>query len=237
MAWIIQPGFLRDIFKGTVTAIVKEKVAFALHAPGSALHEHAAKLAEFFIAAEFGQLVHVDMNIARDKQIDVPIAIVVAPGCSQAQSTARDSGLFRDIFEFAVAQIVVEDVAAITSYVNVRKTIVVVVGNGNSHSPALTRESGLLGDVGELEICVLMIEGDHRVAALFPVAIHVRAVDGDDVEFAVVVAIDQTDSSAHRLDDVALIRGRDVGDSEAGLRADVLKARQSLRRRGCLRDM
>src|SRR5437660_10669223 len=148
MAWIIHPGFLRDIFKGTVTAIVKEKVAFALHAPGPALHEHAAKLAEVLIAAEFGQLVHVDMNIARDKQLDVPIAIVVAPGCSQAQSTARDSGLFRDIFEFAVAQIVVEDVAAITSYVNVRMTIVVVVSNGNSHSPALTRDAVLLGGVG-----------------------------------------------------------------------------------------
>jgi hypothetical protein len=67
-----------------------------------------------------------------------------------------------------------------------------------------------------------MIERDHRVAAL-AVALHGGAVHGDDVELAVVVAIDQADASAHGFDDVLFVGGRNVRDGKAGFLRDIFK--------------
>ena len=67
-----------------------------------------------------------------------------------------------------------------------------------------------------------MIERDQRIAALL-VALDGRTVDGDDVEFAVVVAIDQADAAAHGFDNVFFVGRRNVRDGEASLLGDVFK--------------
>ena len=46
-----------------------------------------------------------------------------------------------------------------------------------------------------------MVKRDHRVAALAE-AIYGRAIHRDDVELAVVVAVDQPGAAAHGFDDV-----------------------------------
>src|SRR6266404_6147147 len=43
---IVNAGFLRDLFKGAVAAVVIEQIGFALHTPGPALHWCAFELAE-----------------------------------------------------------------------------------------------------------------------------------------------------------------------------------------------
>src|SRR5258708_6423703 len=78
-----------------------------------------------------------------------------------------------------------------------------------------------------------MVESDHGIATLL-VAVHRGAVDHDDVELAVIVAVNKTDSSAHGFDDVALFGGREVGHSEPGLLCNVLKTRH---RRGRWRGL
>ena len=76
-----------------------------------------------------------------------------------------------------------------------------------------------------------MIERDHRIAAL-AVALHGGTVDGDDVEFAVVVAIDQAHAAAHGFDDVLLVGRRNVRDRKAGLLRDVFELRDGWLRVG-----
>ena len=80
------------------------------------------------------------------------------------------------------------------------------------------------GDVGEFEIRVLMIERDHGIAAL-AVAIDGGTVHRDDVEFAVVIAVDQTGAAAHGFDDVFLFRSGNVGNGQAGFFGHVFKSR------------
>ena len=67
---------------------------------------------------------------------------------------ARDASFFRHIFKLAVAQIVIERVAAVAGDVNILQAVVVVIGHGDAHAPALAREAGGLGDVGELRMIV-----------------------------------------------------------------------------------
>ena len=200
---VVDAGFLGNFFKRAIAAIVKQQVGFAQHAPRAALHRDSLEAAVLLIFAEVGQFVHVEMHVAGDEQVHMAVAVVVAPGRAGAESSRHHSCLIRDIFKLAVAQVVIQRIAAIASYVDIGQTIVVIVGDCDSHAPAFAGESGGLGDVGEFEAVVLVIERDQRIAALL-VAIDGGSVHRDDVEFAVVVAIDQTRAPAHRFDDVAL---------------------------------
>ena len=120
----------------------------------------------------------------------------------------------------------IERIAAIARDVDVGKTIIVVVRDGDAHAPAFASQTRLLRDVGELEIGVLVVERHHGIATLLAVTVDVRTVDHDDVQFAVVVAVDQANAAAHRLDDVALIGRRDVRDRQTGLLGDVFEMGQ-----------
>src|ERR1700730_9597301 len=184
---------------------MEEQVRLARQAPGATLHQHALEAAESGIAAEFGQLVDIDVHVARDKKIDLAVAVVVGPGRSGAEASAGYACFISHLFKFAVAEVVVEGIAAESGYVNVLQTVIVVVGHGDAHAPAFATEARGLGDVGELEIGILVIERDQGIATV-TVAIHGGSVHRDAVELTVIVAVNHTDASAHGLDNVTLVR-------------------------------
>ena len=116
----------------------------------------------------------------------------------------------------------IERVSAEAGDVDIRQAVVVEVGDGHAHAPAFAGQAGGAGDVGEFEIRVLMVERDHGIAAL-AIAIDAWNRYRDDVELAVVIAIDQTGAAAHGFDDVFLFRSGNVGDGQAGFFGDVLE--------------
>ncbi len=95
----------------------------------------------------------------------------------------------------------------------------------------LTSQTGSAGDVGEFEIRVLMVERDHGIAAL-AIAIDGRSVHRDDVELAVVVAVDQAGAAAHGFDDVFLFRSGDMGDGQARFLGHILECWHRRLKRG-----
>src|SRR5271154_447728 len=206
---------------------MKQQIGFAGHTPRAALHQHALEAAEAGIVAELGQVVHIDVDITRDKKIHAAVAIVVSPGGASAESACAHAGLVGYILKLAVAQIVIERVAAVAGNVNILQAVVVVIGDSHAHAPALARETGGLRDVGKfkivtLRIGILMIERDHQVTTL-AIARHRRSVHGDDVEFAIVVAVDQTYAAAHGFDDVFLIGRGNMRDRQPCLLRDIFK--------------
>ena len=76
------------------------------------------------------------MHVARDKQIDVPIFVIVCPGCARAESACCYASLLSNIFKFAIAQIVIERISAVAGHVDIRQAVIVIIGDGNAHSPA-----------------------------------------------------------------------------------------------------
>ena len=68
-----------------------------------------------------------------------------------------------------------------------------------------------------------MIESDHQIAA-FSVTIYSRTIHRDDVELAIVIAIDEAHSAAGRFDNVMLLRFGNVRNRETGLPGDIFKA-------------
>ncbi len=81
-------------------------------------------------------MVHVEVDVARNVQIDESVAIVVGPGCAGAEAARGHSGFVGDVFKFAVAQVAIERVSAEAGDVDVRQAVVVEVGDGDAHAPA-----------------------------------------------------------------------------------------------------
>ena len=105
---IVNPSFLGDLFERTIAAVSKKQVAFAFHAPGTALHQNAFVAAEFFVAAKFRELIHIQMDVPRHKEVDVAVVIVISPGCPGHKAAPPHSGFICHIFEFAISQTAVE---------------------------------------------------------------------------------------------------------------------------------
>src|SRR6202043_4030688 len=124
--------FFGDVLEGAITAIVKQVVAFARHPPGSALHQYALEAAEFFVAAEGWQMVHIHVGIAGHEQVHVAVAIIIAPrGAGGKAGNSAKSGLLCDIFKLAVAESSIEDAVSVAGDEKVQIAIVVEIGHGN----------------------------------------------------------------------------------------------------------
>src|SRR5260370_695870 len=194
---IVDTCFDGNFLERAVAPIVIEEIAFAFETPGPALHQNALEAAEF-VAAELREIIHVQMGIAGDVEIDETVAVVVAPGGAGHEAAAADTGLFGDVLEFAVAETVVERAAAEARDEEIELAVIVVIGHSHAHAPAAMRQAGFLGDVFEGAVSLLVIESDQRVAAAF-VPFDRRAVDQYHVEAAIVIAIEQACAAAGRI--------------------------------------
>ena len=82
-------------------------------------------------------------------------------------------------------------------------TIVVVIADGHPQSVTGHRQTGLLGDVGELPVALIPIE----FAGGFGGSVGARqrrAVQEQDVDFAIAVIVECGHAGADRLDEISL---------------------------------
>src|SRR5713101_223654 len=162
------------------------------------------------------------MGITGDEKIDEAIAVVVAPGSAGHEAAALDARLFGDVLELAVAQAVVESAAAKPGDEQVELAVVIVICNGHPHAPTAAGQAGIFGDVLESAVRLLVIEGDERVAAGAE-ALDRGAVNEDDVQAAIVIAIEEPGAAAGRVDDVVRLGSSDMDGGEADVFGDVFE--------------
>src|SRR6266853_4828764 len=192
-------------------------------AAAGAFHADSAELAAFAFGVIGRKLVHVKIEISGNEQIRVAVAVVIRPSRSHAVAADAHAGLFGHVLKFAVSQVAIQKVATIAGDVDVLPAIVVKIHHGNRHAPAFPRQSRLFGNVGEMKVRVLVEQADHGIAAILVIVVHVGATDHQNVEFAVVVAINKTNTSAGGLDDVTLFGSSDMGGGQSRLHAKVFK--------------
>src|SRR5437870_3613657 len=150
----------------SITAIMEKEVGLALHSPRPTLHQETLVTAIALVATRFRKFVDVHMNIARDEQVDIAISIVIGPCRTCCKPVYLQSSAVGHIFEFAVAQVVIERSPSVPSHKKIQASVIIEVCNRYAHAPALTGQACLLRDVGEVHIRILMIERDQWVAAL-----------------------------------------------------------------------
>ena len=142
---LVDVGFRGHVFKGAVAAVVVENVFRRRQSSRAAHHRRALPDARRTIARSRRRR-EIEVNIIRDNQVELAVAIVVNERATAAPRLARsaDSSLVGHIGEDAVI-VVVEAVLAVIGDVQVFPSIVVVVADANPLSPASrVRKSCLL---------------------------------------------------------------------------------------------
>src|SRR5713101_6529785 len=206
--FVANASFCRDFFKSAVATIVIEEVAFADEPPRAALHQDTF-VAAVFVATETRQVVHFHVRVAGDEEVHVAVAVVISPRRSGHEAAAADTGFFRDVLKFAVAKVSIEGAAAVAANKQIEVAVVIEVRDGDAHAPAEPREARFLSDVLEGAIRFLMVKSDHGIAA-GAVAFDRRSIDDNNVLAAVPIAIEQTNTATHRLQNEALLARGDV---------------------------
>src|ERR1700736_1408633 len=121
-------GFFGDFLEGAIAAIVVKHVAFTDETPRATLHENAFIFA-ILVAAKYREIIHADGGIPRYEQVDIAVAVVVAPGSASAETTTSEAGLLGYIFKFAPAQAAIEHIATIPCDEQVQLAIIIVIGD------------------------------------------------------------------------------------------------------------
>ena len=153
-----------------------------------------------------GRLFAVEVHIARDVEIELAVAVVVAPRRAWRPVAQRHFRLLRHIGKRSIVIVVVEPILAVVADVQIRPAIVVIVRNRAAIAPAVVLNAGLFRDIGECPVVIVAEQRGMR-RRLFPVeSVEGRAIHQVDVEPAIVVVVDQADARAVRLHDELLLR-------------------------------
>src|SRR5205085_8579389 len=154
---IVDARFFRNIFKGPIAAVTKQKVRLSRQSPRPALHRDSPEPAGFLITAELRKLIRIYKHVAGNKQVNISVAIEISPCSACAKPSGTESGFFVDIFELAVAQIAVQHVATVAGNVHILPAIIIEIRNCNPHSPPFSCESRLSRHLAELQNSFLMV--------------------------------------------------------------------------------
>ena len=154
-----------------------------------------------------GQMVAVEMDVSRNKQIQAPIAVIVAPRSAGRPIPQLHAGFFRDIGKRPVVVVVVQAVLAPVGHVNIRPAVIVIVCNGHADAPAVVGYAGLRCHIRKGAVVIVMEQRRMGWRLLAIQRIEGRAIHHVNIEPAVVVVVDQANAPAFGLDNVFLLRG------------------------------
>src|SRR5436305_2082757 len=71
MPGIIHASLLRDLLERAIPPVVVQEIALAFHAPRPALHKNSFIPAKLLVAPKLRKPVDIQMDVPRDKQLDL----------------------------------------------------------------------------------------------------------------------------------------------------------------------
>ena len=195
---------------------MKQMIVIALKTARPAHHIHAAILALFvtgLLRSGHRRMRKIETNISGDKQVETTVAVVIAErgpgmiahyvGISAVQAHA---GSRRDIGERAVVVVVVQPICAKIRHIQIRPAIVVVVSDSNPEPPAVIGDARFGRNVGKRPIVIVVEQRRMRWCGLAGLRVERGSVDKINVEPAIVVVVQQSDTGALRFDDDVFLR-------------------------------
>ena len=195
MVLVADARLVAHVGEGAVSIVMKEMVRLALQSAWSATGIGPAKRAvgeTYNIRTRYRRMVHIEVNVARDKEIQLAVPVIIAKRSPGGPIAQRHPGLFGHIGKCAVMIVVVQPVFAIVGDINIWPAVVVVIADGHAKTPAVIGDARLGGYVSERPIMVVMKQRRVRSLALAVVSIVGRAVHQIDVEPPIVVVVNET---------------------------------------------
>src|SRR5579884_3802655 len=180
-----------------------------------------------FIAA-VTVVIRGPFGVMHDPEVQFAVAIEIEPARRYGPFSAFDARLLRGVFETAVAEIVIEDVAVHTCDEEIGVAVVIVIAYRGAHGIAFADDSGFGGYIAEFQIAFVVIEAVPILRSGLGEGRKLGAIGEEDIRTAVAIVIENYQPARHGFDHV-LLRSRAVMQDEidAALRGDVLEANRS----------
>src|SRR5262245_44971043 len=152
-------AFRGNVDEGAVPLVAIQNISAGRKPPWAAHHREVLPFTE--VAGPFGRcLLDVEVNVVRDKKIEITVSVVIDKGASGAPSNrfVCEAGFLRNVLERAASRIPVEHVVAVVSNEQVGITIVVVIAGAGSLSPSAAYKICAGGDVGKTSVPVIPVK-------------------------------------------------------------------------------
>src|SRR5215472_5148693 len=149
-----ETGGRGDIGEGTVVVVAEHLIGRAAIGAGIAI-------ALMLLGAAAGFGLRIPLHVVTDDKIEPAVIVYVNPGrrdrpqLAQLRIDTTEVSFLGDIFERAVAAIVVKNVAVHPGDEDIGIAVVVVVGDGNAHGVAFACYPGFFGHVGEGSVAIV----------------------------------------------------------------------------------
>ena len=160
---VLNAAGLADVLKLAVPQIVVEGVGCARQAAGSAEGRHPFPNAVACLAGS-GRVCQVEVDIVRNHQVQLAIAIIVNKRAAGAPllSGSGHSGYFREFPKSSVSLVVVEPILAIAGHIEIVISIIVIVADADALPPCCTQQAGVCRYIGKRAIVIVVKEMARR---------------------------------------------------------------------------
>ena len=175
-----------------------EAIAYSFHSSRTTLHRNTA-VAACGTNPKLRQILHVEIDVARDHQVHKAVAVIVSKSSARAPSRIDQVSLLSYICECAVPVIAIEHESFFASNEDVGPAIVVIVRDSSSHGPARIAQSRVIGDISKCAVVIVVVQSAARFFASQG-SFDCRRIREVNVKPAVLVVIEQQDAAAHRFD-------------------------------------
>src|ERR1035441_8991419 len=101
-------------------------------------------------------MLQIVMHIARNEQIQPPVAVIVTPRSAIGPVAQRYARLLGYVSERAVVVVVVQPILSVVGHKDIGPAIVLKVGDGHAETPAVVRDPGPGGHIGKGPVVVVM---------------------------------------------------------------------------------
>ncbi len=198
------PRSLADIGEGAISIVAEQPARCGLVEVRNAVSVFAILAGAAILVLGLGELHEL-----ADKQVELPVIVIIEPDRARAPARSGDARPFGDIGERTVAVVVIENAAAVLRNVEVGKSISIVVPHGYALSVAPGCDARFFGDIGKTAVVIIAVEGVaqgwSRVKEVTFATVHEI-----DIHPAVIVVVEECTSGTRRLRQI-LRRGFTAG--------------------------
>ena len=148
-----------------------------------------------------GRRFQVEINVRRNKQIELPVPIVIEKSAAGAPcSIPGNARLVADVRKSSVPVVAIQDIFSVIRHKKIFVSVVVVISHANSLPPTRVSESSLLRHVSKRSVVIVAVKVVCR--RFFPrQRIERGSVHYKYVGPSVVVVVENRHSGSGRLDD------------------------------------
>src|SRR6476646_5630989 len=117
---------------------MEQMIVFARQPSRSTHHCDATGLAEIRRNCALpcnGWMIGVELHITGNKQIELSVVIVIAPGGSGRPAAQSDSRLHCNVGKCAVMVVVIETITPEVGNIDIRPPVIVIIAYGHAKSP------------------------------------------------------------------------------------------------------